>query len=395
MLQRRELIVFRKNLLGWFRQYQRDLLWRRTKDPYRVWLSEIMLQQTRVATVIPYYERFLERFPDVHALAAAPPEEVLRLWSGLGYYSRARNLQRAAQEIVAKHGGVFPRDEKDALALPGIGSYTAAAILSIAYGAKHAVLDGNVARVLARIFAVQGDLRDAKRWHSLQQSADALLESKWPSDWNQAMMELGATLCTPQSPQCLLCPVTQFCQARKLGIADSLPARRKKRATEVITLAAAVLLDSRGRTLLLSPPKLSQHGATQRRPRPSKSASSAIPVPEQVSVLVSKLWHFPTIAVSTDPIAELKEHLSELFPAITAKQSLQLEALPTARHAVTYRAITLRPFRVSVAQLPRIPNAKTISLAEIIAPSSLAISNLTRKAARAALTSPAALSARA
>src|SRR5882762_2095370 len=354
MLCGRELTAFRKNLLGWFRQYKRDLPWRRTKDPYRIWLSEIMLQQTRVAAVIPYYARFLARFPDVQALAAAPQEEVLRLWSGLGYYSRARNLQYAAQEIVAKHGGVFPRDQKDALALPGIGNYTAAAILSIAYGAKHAVLDGNVARVLARIFAVQGDLRDAKRWQHLQQSADALLDTKSPSDWNQAMMELGATLCTPQSPQCLLCPVTQFCQGRKLGIAESLPARRKKRAIEVITLAAAVLLDSRGRTLLLSPPKLSQHEATQRRARLSKSASSAIPVPEQVSVLVSKLWHFPTIAVRTDPFAELKEHLAKIFPAATAKETLQIEALPTARHAVTYRAITLRPFRVTVAQLPRI-----------------------------------------
>jgi len=394
LLHGRELTAFRKNLLGWFRQYKRDLPWRRTKDPYRIWLSEIMLQQTRVAAVIPYYARFLARFPDVQALAAAPQEEVLRLWSGLGYYSRARNLQRAAQEIVAKHGGVFPRDEKDALALPGIGRYTAAAILSIAYGAKHAVLDGNVARVLARIFAVHGDLRDAKRWQSLQQSADALLDTKSPSDWNQAMMELGATLCTPQSPQCLLCPVTQFCQARKLGIAESLPARRKKRATEVITLAAAVLLDSRGRTLLLSPPKLSQHGATQRRAQLAKSASSAIPAPDQISVLLSKLWHFPTIAVRTDPIAELKEHLAKILPAAMAKEMLQIEALPTTRHAVTYRAITLRPFRVTVAQLPRIPNAKTISLAEIMSPSSLAISNLTRKAARAALASPAALSAR-
>src|SRR6266478_5925713 len=219
MLNGHALATFRKQLLGWFRQFQRELPWRQTSDPYRIWLSEIMLQQTRVAAAIPYYERFSQRFPDVHALAAAPPEEVLRLWSGLGYYSRARNLQRAAQEIVAKHGGIFPRDENDALALPGIGNYTAAAILSIAYGAKHAVLDGNVARVLARIFAVQGDLRDAKRWQSLQQSADALLDTKSPSDWNQAMMELGATLCTPQSPQCLLCPVTQFCQARKLGIA--------------------------------------------------------------------------------------------------------------------------------------------------------------------------------
>src|ERR1700704_1213401 len=324
MLNGREIGTFRQQLLGWFRQFQRDLPWRRTKDPYRIWLSEIMLQQTRVAAVIPYYERFLVRFPDVQALAAAPQEEVLRLWSGLGYYSRARNLQRAAQEIVAKHGGGFPRDENDALALPGIGSYTAAAILSIAYGAKHAVLDGNVARVLARIFAVRGDLRDAKRWHSLQQFANDLLDTKSPSDWNQAMMELGATLCTPQSPQCLLCPVTQFCQARKLGIAESLPAPRKKRATEVITLAAAVLLDSRGRTLLLPPPKLSQHVATQRRARLAKSASSAIPAPDQIAVLLSKLWHFPTIAVSTDPIAELKEHLTELFPASTAKQSLQL-----------------------------------------------------------------------
>jgi A/G-specific adenine glycosylase len=386
MLQGRELRKFRTNLLGWFRQYQRDLPWRRTKDPYRIWLSEIMLQQTRVTAVIPYYERFLEKFPDVHALAAAPQEEVLRLWSGLGYYSRASNLQYAAQEIVAKHGGGFPRDEKDALALPGIGRYTAAAILSIAYGDKLAVLDGNVARVLARIFAVQGNLRDTKRWQSLQQSANALLDRKSPSEWNQAMMELGATLCTPQSPQCLLCPVTQFCRARKLGIADSLPARREKRAAEAITLAAAVLLDPRGRTLLLPPPKPSRHDA--------KQALHAL-THSQVSVLVSKLWHFPTIYVHTDPVAELQAHLKELFPAILVTEPLKIEALPTARHAVTYRAITLRPFRIFVAQLPRIPNAKTISLAEMIAPSSLAISNLTRKAARAALVCPAALSARA
>jgi A/G-specific adenine glycosylase len=384
MLQGRELAAFRKNLLGWFRQFQRDLPWRRTKDPYRIWLSEIMLQQTRVAAVIPYYERFLERFPDVRALASAPQEDVLRLWSGLGYYSRARNLQSAAQEIVAKHGGVFPRDTKEALSLPGIGHYTAAAILSIAYGAKHAVLDGNVARVLARIFAVQGDLRDAKRWQSLQQSADGLLDAKSPSDWNQAMMELGATLCTPQSPQCLLCPVTQFCDARKLGIAESLPARRKKRATETITLAAAVLLDARGRTLLLPPPKISRHAATRGHLTPGQS---------QIPVLVSKLWHFPTISVRTDPVGELTEYLKELFPATIAKQPLRMEALPTARHAVTYRAITLRPFRVCVAQLPRVPHGKAIPLTEVVIPSFLAISNLTRKAARAALASAAALSA--
>jgi A/G-specific adenine glycosylase len=378
MLKGRELTAFRQQLLAWFHQYQRDLPWRRTKYPYRIWLSEIMLQQTRVAAVIPYYERFLEHFPDIHALAAAPQEEVLRLWSGLGYYSRARNLQRAAQEIAAKHGGIFPRVEKDALELPGIGSYTAAAILSIAYGAKHAVLDGNVARVLARIFAVRGDLRDTKQWRSLQESANGLLDPKSPGDWNQAMMELGATLCTPQSPQCLLCPVTQFCQARKLGLADSLPARRKKRATENITLAVAVLLDPRGRTLLLPPPA-------------SPKNETAL---ERVSTLVSKLWHFPTITVRADPAAELHAHLKEILPSLT-KQPVRLEPLPSARHAVTHHAITLRPFRVTVTQLPRVPGAKTIPLSDVISPSSLAISNLTRKAARAALASPAALSARA
>ncbi len=379
MMKGRQLSTFRQQLLGWFRRYQRDLPWRRTKDPYRIWLSEIMLQQTRVAAVIPYYQRFLERFPDIYALAAAPQEEVLRLWSGLGYYSRARNLQRAAQEIVTKHGGVFPHAEKDARELPGIGSYTAAAILSIAYGAKHAVLDGNVARVLARIFAVRGDVRDAKRWQSLQESANALLDSKSPGDWNQAVMELGATLCTPQSPQCLLCPVAQFCRARKLGLADLLPARHKKRATVNIVLAAAVLLDPRGHTLLLPPPALPKGKAAH----------------ERVSVLVSKLWHFPTIAVRTNPAAELQAHLSEILPRSPTKQPLRLELLPAARHAVTHHAITLRPFRVAVAQLPRVPGAKTISLSHVTSPSSLAISNLTRKAARAALATPAALAARA
>src|SRR5256885_5186163 len=149
-----------------------------TKDPYRIWLSEIMLQQTRVAAVLPYYERFVQRFPDIQALATAPQEEVLRFWSGLGYYTRARNLQQAAQTIVAKHGGRFPRTEKEALALPGIGRYTAAAVLSIAFGGEHAVLDGNVARVLARVGAVRGDLRETRRWRALQKSADVLLDLK-------------------------------------------------------------------------------------------------------------------------------------------------------------------------------------------------------------------------
>ena len=281
MLTGKSLARFRTNLLVWFTEFQRDLPWRRDKNPYRVWLSEIMLQQTRVAAAIPYYERFLERFPDIKSLAEAPQEDVLRLWSGLGYYSRARNLQQAARQILAKHGGEFPTSAVEALELPGIGSYTAAAILSISYNKKLAVLDGNVARVIARLKAMRGDLREASPWKQLQKTADELLEPQNPGDWNQAMMELGATICTPRSPQCLLCPVGKFCEARKQGLVDTIPEKRSKRSIEQITLAALVFIDPKGNTILLPPPKSSLLAA--------KHAN--------VTKLLSRLWHFPTIEV--------------------------------------------------------------------------------------------------
>src|SRR6202171_1405948 len=246
-----EIGKFRRRLLTWFSARKRDLPWRRTKDPYHIWLSEIMLQQTRVVAVVPYYESFLERFPDMQALARARAEAVLSHWAGLGYYSRARNLLRAAQEIDARHGGRFPSDYDAALALPGIGRYTAAAVLSIAYEKPLAVLDGNVARVLARLGAVRGDLRAPALWRKLETTAQELLARKSPGDWNQAMMELGATVCIPKSPKCGECPVAPWCQARKLGIAELLPETKKKRAPVQVTLAAAVLLDPRGRTLLV------------------------------------------------------------------------------------------------------------------------------------------------
>ncbi len=365
MLQGRELETFRKQLLGWFQQFQRDLPWRRTKDPYRIWLSEIMLQQTRVAAAIPYYERFLQRFPDVHSLAAAPPEEVLRLWSGLGYYSRARNLQKAAQQIVAKHAGQFPKRMEDVLALPGIGNYTAAAILSIALGEKHAVLDGNVARVLARLGAIRGDLRESQRWQELQKTADALLELKSPGDWNQAMMELGATICTPKSPQCLLCPVAPFCEGRKLGIAESLPEKRKKRATVKVTLAAAIFTDAKGLTLLLPPSKKTK----------KKAAADHVPT------LVSRMWHFPTLAVTGEPARNLAASLRKIVPGVQNRK-WQLVPAGKVRHAVTYRAIALLPYLIGVKKLPRVPGARQVPLTDV---SSLPISSLTRKVARAAL----------
>jgi A/G-specific adenine glycosylase len=364
MLNTLELAIFRRELLGWFRQFQRDLPWRNTQDPYRVWLSEIMLQQTRVATVIPYYKKFLERFPNVQSLAAAPQEEVLRLWSGLGYYGRARNLQKAAQQIVAKHSGQFPTRPEDILDLPGIGNYTAAAILSIVFGEKHAVLDGNVARVLARLGALRGDLRAPRRWQQLQKTADALLDANSPGDWNQAMMELGATLCTPKSPQCLLCPVARFCEARKLGIAEDLPEKRKKRATIQVTLAAAVFTDKNGWTLLLPPP-------------PNKNEES---LADFIPIIVSRLWHFPTVAVNGDPAAKLRAFLKRFLPR---GRTTNWKLLSTAkvRHAVTYRDITIFPFRINLKQFPRISGAKQVPLQEI---SALPVSNLTRKVAHSA-----------
>jgi A/G-specific adenine glycosylase len=365
MFNRRELAGFRKQLLVWFRQFQRDLPWRRTRDPYGIWLSEIMLQQTRVAAAIPYYERFLQRFPDVQSLAAAPEEEVLRLWSGLGYYRRARNLQKAAQQVVANHGGQFPARLEEALALPGIGNYTAAAILSIAFAQNSAVLDGNVARVLARLGAVRGDIRESQRWQHLQKVADGLLEPQSPGDWNQAMMELGATLCAPKSPQCLLCPVAQFCEGRKLGIAESLPEKRQKRTTVEVTLAVAVLTDKKGRTLLLPPPKNSNEKAHA----------------DHVPTLVSRMWHFPTLSVVNESAGNLGAYLQKLFPDVEISKS-QLVLVGKVRHAVTYRAITIWPFLIELKTLPRGSGAKQVLLGDI---SSLPVSSLTRKVARAAL----------
>lgn len=358
---------FRKKLLAWFLQFQRALPWRRTRDAYRIWLSEIMLQQTRVAAAIPYYGRFLERFPDVQALAEAPQEEVLRAWSGLGYYSRARNLQKAAQQIVALHDGVFPATQAEALALPGIGEYTAAAILSIAYGQKLAVLDGNVARVLARLQATRGNLRAGSRWQELQKSADALLAPNVPGDWNQAMMELGAILCTPKSPQCLLCPVSEFCAARKLGLTDTVPEKREKRAVMELQLAAAILLDPQGCTLLLPPPKP--------RTGPADKAD--------VAALVSRMWHFPIVEVRRDALIELRDNLRESVLR-NRRFSATFELLPKVRHSVTYRSITVRPFRINLKCLPRIPGTKALALCDL---SAVPISNLTRKIARAAFES--------
>jgi A/G-specific adenine glycosylase len=351
--------MFRKKLLCWFRAHRRALPWRSSRDPYRVWIAEIMLQQTRIAVVLPYYDRFLACFPDVGSLAHAREVDVLKLWSGLGYYSRARNLHRAAKEIVAHHDGQFPRVLDAALGLPGIGDYTAAAVLSIAYDTPLAVLDGNVARVLARLFAIGGDLRANGRWKRLGETAELLLAKNAPGDWNQAIMELGETICTPRAPLCQTCPIARPCQARALELTSKIPAPRRKTAPVHMKIAAAILLDPRGRTLVIRDP-----GAHD-------------------DVLFSRMWQFPAIEVSRNARAELAAHLHATL-AIDCTNGTRLEPLRAARHAVTFRNITLLPFLSRVEELPRLPRTRVLPLASL---ARLPVSNATRKIAASALAS--------
>ncbi|MDR2240569.1 MAG: A/G-specific adenine glycosylase [Zoogloeaceae bacterium] len=241
---------FATALIRWQKSTGRhDLPWQQQPDPYRVWLSEIMLQQTQVATVIPYYRRFLARFPDLTSLAAAPAEEVMALWSGLGYYARARNLQRAAQLIVAHHGGHFPQRLTDIEALPGIGRSTASAIAVFAFGARAAILDGNVKRVLARAFGIEGFPGQKAVETRLWTLAESLLPSRDLAAYTQGLMDLGATLCTRAQPRCNVCPVTTACVALREDRVAALPAPRAKRAVPQRTVKMLVLRQ-RGRVLL-------------------------------------------------------------------------------------------------------------------------------------------------
>ena len=229
----------RRDLLSWFDRHRRDLPWRRTRDPYRIWVSEVMLQQTRVEAVLPYYERFLFRFPSVDELASAPIDQVLALWSGLGYYRRARQLHAAARRIADM--GDFPRTVARLLELPGIGAYTAAAVASIAFGVAAPVLDGNVERVIARRLALAQDPKRGASRSLLMAAAAALLDPSRPGDSNQALMELGAMVCLPRRPRCLLCPLRPGCGAAGEGRPELYPPPRRRRPTEVRRLLVAVV----------------------------------------------------------------------------------------------------------------------------------------------------------
>ena len=280
MWEEEKITSFREKLLGWYDAHKRDLPWRRTQDPYKIWISEIMLQQTRVDTVIPYYERFLDWFPTVADLAQAPEEKLLKAWEGLGYYSRVRNMQKAAQQIMENHGGVFPSSYEEISKLKGIGPYTAGAIASIAFGLAEPAVDGNVMRVLARLFEVDYDIGVPTNRKIFQAMMEILIDPARPGDFNQALMDLGSDIESPVNPRPEESPVKEFSAAYQHGTMDRYPIKAPKKKPVPVYLTAFIIKDSQGRYLL---EKNEREG------------------------LLSGFWHFPLIEVDS-----LSENLGQL-----------------------------------------------------------------------------------
>lgn len=333
--------------MNWYRENRRDLPWRRTRDPYAIWISEAMLQQTRVETVVGYWARFLARFPTVSALAGAAEDEVLAAWSGLGYYRRARSLRTAAQAMVERHGGRFPDDLDAALELPGVGPYTAGAVLSIAFDRAAALVDGNVVRVFARWFGCDLEYAAATRW-AWQKAEQLVPREGGAGEWNQALMELGATVCTPDKPRCAECPLRDVCIARAAGRQLELPrAKPRKRAIDVELEALYV---ARGADVLL-----------ERRPSEGRMAD---------------LWQLPTLQLSPAP------ELANLFPPRYSLASLAADDEPLAvlRHSITHHRIVLRVHRARAPAEKHIEPLAWIPRARL---GDLALGGMARKALRA------------
>jgi len=264
-MNKKEIQTFRKALIVWYQAKKRSLPWRNTKDPYRIWVSEVMLQQTQVATVVPYYHRFLQHFADLKSLARADSQAVLKVWEGLGYYARARNLHRAASIVLKEHRGVVPNNWAEFRRLPGVGDYIAAAVLSLAFGKSYPVVDGNVKRVLARLMMINDPVNKASTTKKFREIGNQLLEQKKPGTFNQAMMELGAVICKPQQPLCGNCPVQKKCRSNQAGEVLNYPIKLKKRPTPLYRIAVGVVFKN-GRVLI-----------TRRKP----------------SGLLGGLWEFP------------------------------------------------------------------------------------------------------
>jgi len=279
-------------LFDWYRTNRRDLPWRGTKDPYRTWVAEIMLQQTRVDTVIPYYERFLKRFPDVRALARAREDDVLKAWENLGYYSRARHLSEAARIVVERFGGSIPSTMEGLRALPGVGAYTAGAILSIAYGRPIAAVDGNVIRVIARLFGIEDSIARPGTRKKIGEIVRRLVPAEEPGHFNEALMDLGSGICTPRRPACPACPLSAACLALARGTQASLPARDKAAALPRREASVAVIRDGGGRVLLVKRPRRGLLGGLWRFPgaegKEARALRSALKKQQGLDVVVGK-----------------------------------------------------------------------------------------------------------
>ncbi|NNU84795.1 A/G-specific adenine glycosylase [Geobacillus sp. BMUD] len=305
---------FQRDLLDWFARERRDLPWRKDRDPYKVWVSEVMLQQTRVETVIPYFEQFIERFPTLEALADAEEDEVLKAWEGLGYYSRVRNLHAAVKEVKERYDGKVPDDPDEFSRLKGVGPYTVGAVLSLAYGVPEPAVDGNVMRVLSRLFLVTDDIAKASTRKRFEQMVREMMAYEHPGAFNEALIELGALVCTPRRPSCLLCPVQAYCRAFAEGVAEELPVKTKKTAVKQVPLAVAVLVDDEGRVLI--------------RKRDS-------------SGLLANLWEFPSCETAG---ADGKKTLEQMVGEQYGLQAELTEAITSFEHAFSHLVWKLTVF---------------------------------------------------
>ena len=317
---------FTQTILSWYDQGHRDLPWRRTQDPYRIWISEIMLQQTRAETVVSYYERFLARYPTVQDLASAPEEELLKAWEGLGYYSRARSLQKAAKEIVARYSGQLPADLEKLRALPGIGDYTAGAIASIAFGIPAAAVDGNVERVLCRWDAITDEVGTPAVRRQIAARAQALVPRDRPGAFANAMMEMGATMCTPKNPKCLLCPVREGCMGFAQGIAQELPHKAKKKAQRVEN-RAVLLVFCDNRVLIV----------------------------KRQEKLLGGLFVFPDVLEESDPA-----RLCQALEALGIRAAYD-EKLGHARHVFTHLIWEMDVHAVVADEMTQVPGGQWVS----------------------------------
>ncbi|MFC7393956.1 A/G-specific adenine glycosylase [Scopulibacillus cellulosilyticus] len=328
---------FNKDLIQWFYQNKRDLPWRQTKNPYYIWISEVMLQQTQVDTVIPYYQRFITQYPTPEDLASAEEEAVLKTWEGLGYYSRARNLQKGVREVVEEYQGRVPNNKKDILSIKGIGPYTAGAVLSIAYDQAEPAVDGNVMRVLSRIFLIDDDITKQKTRRLFEEIIYNIISETDPSAFNQGLMEIGALICKPKQPKCDQCPIAKHCRAFDEGVQTEYPVKKKKTPPKPLFFAALVLRDKAGKFLI--------------RKRPEQG-------------LLANLWEFPMVpleSLQTDTNKAVQDYIKKNYDLSIQINNTEM----SIQHTFTHLKWHLNLFTGMIDKTPVKEGGKWVSLKEL------------------------------